>query len=97
MDAYGIERIMSPLKEGDLAPMRAAVPEVPTGGLTTVAREVSLLVGHDNYGVFPSERRCRTVREPVRNRVDCLGQATSGERRRRRQTSRSVHRHAIGA
>jgi hypothetical protein len=32
--AYWIELIMSCLKEGNLAPMRAAFPEVPAGGLT---------------------------------------------------------------
>ncbi len=57
MTAYGIEHIMPPLKEGNLAPMRAAFPEVPTDGLTTAAREVSLLVGQDNFGLFPLEWR----------------------------------------
>ncbi len=52
---YGIERIMGPLEEGNLAPMRATFPEVPAGRLTAAAREVSLLVGQDNLGLFPSE------------------------------------------
>jgi hypothetical protein len=37
--------------------MRAAFPEVPADGLATAGREVSLLVGQDNLGLFPSERR----------------------------------------
>jgi hypothetical protein len=55
--AYGIESIMSPLKEGDLASMRAVFPEVPTDGLVTAAGEVSLLVGQDNLSLFPVEKR----------------------------------------
>ncbi len=51
--AYRIERIMSPLEEGK----RAAFPEVPAGGLTVAAGEGSLLVGQDNLGLFPSERK----------------------------------------
>ncbi len=54
--AYGIERIMAPLEEGNLAPMRAMLPEVPAGRLTAAARVVSLLLGQDNLGLFPSER-----------------------------------------
>ena len=54
--AYGIERIMAPLEEGNLAPMRATLPEVPAGRLTAAARVVSLLLGQDNLGLFPSER-----------------------------------------
>ncbi len=37
--------------------MRAAFPEVPTGGLVTAAGEVSLLMGQDNLSLFPSEKR----------------------------------------
>jgi hypothetical protein len=55
--AYGIEHIMSPLKKGDLASMRAAFPEVSTGGLVTAAWEVSLLMGQDNLSLFPLENR----------------------------------------
>ncbi len=55
--AFGIENIMPPLKEGDLASMKAAFPEVPTGGLVTAAGEVSLLVGQDNLSLFPVEKR----------------------------------------
>jgi hypothetical protein len=55
--AFGIENIMPPLKEGDLASMKAAFPEVPTGGLVTAAGEVSLLVGQDNLRLFPAEKR----------------------------------------
>jgi hypothetical protein len=55
--AYGIEHIMSPLKKGDLASMRPAFPEVPTGGLVTAAGEVSLLMGQDNLSLFPLEKR----------------------------------------
>ncbi len=55
--AFGIESIMPPLKEGDLASMKAAFPEVPTDGLVTAAGEVSLLVGQDNLSLFPAEKR----------------------------------------
>jgi hypothetical protein len=55
--AYSIESIMPPLKEGDLAPMMATFPEVPTGGLAMAAGEVSLLVGQDNLSLFPVEKR----------------------------------------
>ncbi len=53
--AHGIKRIISPLKEDDLAPMKEALPEVPTGGLVTAAGEESRLMGQDN--LFPSEKR----------------------------------------
>jgi hypothetical protein len=55
--AFGIESIMPPLKEGNLASMKAAFPEVPTDGLVTAAGEVSLLVGQDNLSLFPAEKR----------------------------------------
>jgi hypothetical protein len=55
--AFGIENIMSPLQEGDLASMKAAFPEVPTGGLVTAAGEVSLRVGQDNLSLFLVEKR----------------------------------------
>jgi hypothetical protein len=55
MATKGIERIMASLEEDDLAPMRATFPEVPADGLATVGEEVSLLVGQDNLGLFPSE------------------------------------------
>jgi hypothetical protein len=55
--AFGVEHIMSPMKEGDLASMRAAFPEVPTDGLVTAAGEVSLLMGQDNLSLFPVEKR----------------------------------------
>jgi hypothetical protein len=54
---HGIKRIISPLKEGDLASMKEAFPEVRTGGLVTAAGEVSLLMGQDNLSQFPSEKR----------------------------------------
>ncbi len=57
MTAYGIENIMTPLEEGDLAPMRAAFPEVPTVRLATAGGEVSLLVGQNNLSLFPTEWR----------------------------------------
>jgi hypothetical protein len=57
MDAFGVENITSPLEGGDLAAMKAAFPEVPAGGLVAAAGEVSLLVGQDNYRLFPTERR----------------------------------------
>jgi hypothetical protein len=53
--AHGIKCIIFPLKEGDLASMKEAFPEVPTGGLVTAAGEESLLMGQDN--LFPSEKR----------------------------------------
>jgi hypothetical protein len=55
--AHGIKHIISPLKEGDLASMEEAFPEVRTGGLVTAAGEVSLLMGQDNLSQFPSEKR----------------------------------------
>jgi hypothetical protein len=55
--AFGIENIMSPSQEGDLASMKAAFPEVPPGGLVTAGGEVSLLVGQDNLSLFPVEKR----------------------------------------
>ena len=57
IDAFGVENIMPPLEEGDLAAMKAAFPEVPAGGLVTAAGEVSLLMGQDNHRLFPTERR----------------------------------------
>jgi hypothetical protein len=55
--AFGIKNIMPPLKEGNLASMKATFPEVPPGGLVTAAGEVSLLVGQDNLSLFPVEKR----------------------------------------
>jgi hypothetical protein len=55
--AYGIERVMSPLEGGNVAPMKEAFPGVLTGGLVMAAGEVSLLVGQDNLNLFPSEWR----------------------------------------
>ncbi len=55
--AFGVENIMPPLEEGDLASMKTAFPEVPAGGLVTAAGEVSLLVGQDNLSLFPAEVR----------------------------------------
>jgi hypothetical protein len=63
IDAFGVENIMPPLEEGDLASMKAAFPEVPASGLVTEAGEVSLLVGQDNHSLFPTERR--RVRDAV--------------------------------
>jgi hypothetical protein len=57
INAFGVENIMPPLEEGDLASMKAAFPEVPAGGLVTAAGEVSLLMGQDNHSLFPTERR----------------------------------------
>jgi hypothetical protein len=57
LDAFGVENIMPPLEEGDLASMKTAFPEVPAGGLVTAAGEVSLLVGQDNLSLFPGEKR----------------------------------------
>ncbi len=57
INAFGVENIMPPLEEGDLASMKAEFPEVPAGGLVAAAGEVSLLVGQDNHSLFPAERR----------------------------------------
>jgi hypothetical protein len=55
--AYGVDVIMSPLAEGDIALMRETFPEVPAGGLVPASGEVSLLMGQDNLSLFPAERR----------------------------------------
>jgi hypothetical protein len=78
--AFGIENIMSPWQEGDLASMKAAFPDVPTGG----GRGSEPARGARQPQPIPSGEekswRCRIVREPVRNRVHRLRQAASSER-----------------
>jgi hypothetical protein len=93
--AYGIKRILAPLVEGDLAPMRAAFPEVPADRLATAGGEVSLLVGQDNLGLFPLEQRELVTQRCSRassgrggsSQVDLLWPETAG-----RQARRCVHR-----
>jgi hypothetical protein len=55
--AYGVDVIMSPLVGGDAVLMRGTFPEVPAGGLVSASGEVSLLMGQDNFSLFPVERR----------------------------------------
>jgi hypothetical protein len=38
--------------------MQATFPEVPTGALTSATGEVDLLIGQNNYRLFPVEK-CR--------------------------------------
>jgi hypothetical protein len=57
MTVYAMEHIMDSMEEGDPAPMTAAFPEVPADGLVWARGEVSLLIGQDNLGLFPAERR----------------------------------------
>jgi hypothetical protein len=51
--AYGMDHIMAPIEAVDPKWMRAAFPEVPTGGLEAVSGRVDLLTGHDNFRLFP--------------------------------------------
>ena len=55
--AYGMSHIMDPLEETDLQLMRAAFPEAPTGGIEAVEGKVDLLMGQDNFRLFPIEQR----------------------------------------
>ena len=55
--AYGIDHIMAPIEAVDPKPMRAVFPEVPTGGLEAVSGRVDLLIGHDNFRLFPVEHK----------------------------------------
>ncbi len=55
--AYGMSHIMDPLEETDLRLMRAAFPEAPTGGIEAVEGKVDLLMGQDNFRLFPIEQR----------------------------------------
>ena len=55
--AYGTDHIMAPLEAADSTWMRAAFPEVPTGGLEAASGRIDLLIGHDNCRLFPVERR----------------------------------------
>ena len=55
--AYGIDHIMAPIEAIDPKPMRAVFPEVPTGGLEAVSGRVDLLIGHDNFRLFPVEHK----------------------------------------
>jgi hypothetical protein len=55
--AYDMSHIMDPLEETDLRLMRAAFPEAPTGGIEAVEGKVDLLMGQDNFRLFPIEQR----------------------------------------
>ncbi len=55
--AYGMDHIMAPLEAIDSTWMRAVFPEVPTGGLEAASGRVDLLMGHNNYKLFPVEHR----------------------------------------
>ncbi len=57
MAAYGIDHIMAPLEAVDSTWMRAVLPEAPTGGLEAASGRVDLLIGQDNYRLFPVEHR----------------------------------------
>jgi hypothetical protein len=52
-----MSHIMDPLEETDLRLMRAAFPEAPTGGIEAVEGKVDLLMGQDNFRLFPIEQR----------------------------------------
>jgi hypothetical protein len=52
-----MSHIMDPLEETDLQLMRAAFPEAPTGGIEAVEGKVDLLMGQDNFRLFPIEQR----------------------------------------
>jgi hypothetical protein len=55
--AYGMDHIMAPLEAVDSTWMRAVFPEAPTGGLEAASGRVDLLIGQDNYRLFPVEHR----------------------------------------
>ncbi len=55
--AYGTDHIMAPLEAADSTWMRAAFPEVPTGGLEAASGRIDLRIGLDNCKLFPVERR----------------------------------------
>ncbi len=55
MSAYGVDHIMAPIEAVDPKWMRAVFPEVPTGALEAVSGKVDLIMGHDNYRLFPLE------------------------------------------
>ncbi len=57
MAAYGMDHIMSPLEAVDSTWMRAVFPEALTGGLEAASGRVDLLIGQDNYRLFPVEHR----------------------------------------
>ncbi len=57
MAAYGMSHIMDPLEETDLRLMRAVFPEAPTGGIEAIEGKVDLLMGQDNFRLFPVEHR----------------------------------------
>jgi hypothetical protein len=55
--AYGMGHIMDPLEKVDLRLMRAVFPEAPTGGIEATRGRVDLLMGQDNFRLFPVEHR----------------------------------------
>jgi hypothetical protein len=55
VSAYGVDHIMAPIEAVDPKWMRAVFPEAPTGALEAVSGKVDLIMGHDNYRLFPLE------------------------------------------
>jgi hypothetical protein len=55
--AYGMDHIMASLEAIDSTWMRAVFPEAPTGGLEAASGRVDLLIGQDNFRLFPVEHR----------------------------------------
>jgi hypothetical protein len=55
--AYGMDHIMALLEAVESRWMRAVFPEAPTGGLEAASGRVDLLIGQDNYRLFPVEHR----------------------------------------
>ncbi len=55
--AYGRDHIMAPLEAVNSTWIRAVLPEVQTGGLEAASGRVDLLIGLDNYKLFPMEHR----------------------------------------
>jgi hypothetical protein len=48
-----MDHIMSLMESNDPYLMKAAFLEVPPNGLEAATREISLLIGQDNFGLFP--------------------------------------------
>ncbi len=57
MTAYGMDHIMAPMEAVDSKRMRAVFPEVPIGGLEAASGRLDLLIGQDNYRLFPVEHK----------------------------------------
>jgi hypothetical protein len=52
-----MSHIMDPLERIDLRLMRTVFPEAPTGGIEATEGKVDLLMGQDNFRLFPVEHR----------------------------------------